>query len=486
MKRLARSKRLIWAILLCLSVVLFPVLSQAVTVQEVPNPRQLYGGWVSDGANLLSDSTKAQLNAMISELERQNGSEIAVVTVTETAPAPSPKAFTTELFNYWGIGKKDRDNGVLFLISKGDRRVEIETGDGLEAILPDAEVKRIIDTQIIPQFKQGNFEAGAIAGTTALVDVLKPESITPIQPQPPLNAPLPSSQPNETTSSDVPNLELEPAPSSPLPKYVDLLWIIALLLAALSYYGVKRIISRPAAIAATGSFRFRRTDPHDQSIYLLLGLGTFCAVFAGFFLILEFFVPLAETSIPLIAALGLVLGIPLSFFLAQKFFNPNKEGRALRSFQCETCAQPMKAVNSVSLSQILSKPEKVASKLKSVCYEGWQCPSCSPKLSRYGINFRAYVLNSITFHNCPTCSELTVTRTSDVLVHPTQHSTGVRLITDTCHCCSYIHEKRTTIARLPSSSSSSSNSSSSSGSSGSSGSDFGGGSSDGGGSGGSW
>jgi uncharacterized membrane protein YgcG len=48
-----------------------------------------------------------------------------VVTVDDTAPAFSPKAFTTELFNYWGISKKGQDNGVLFLIPLGDRRVEI-------------------------------------------------------------------------------------------------------------------------------------------------------------------------------------------------------------------------------------------------------------------------------------------------------------------------------------------------------------------------
>lgn len=76
-----------------------------------------------------------------------------MVTVPETVPANSPKAFTTQLFNYWGIGKADQDNGVLFLVSTGDRRVEIETGYGIESILPDAQVGNIIDTKITPQLK---------------------------------------------------------------------------------------------------------------------------------------------------------------------------------------------------------------------------------------------------------------------------------------------------------------------------------------------
>lgn len=59
------------------------------------------------------------------------------------------------------------------MISVGDRRVEIETGYGVEAILPDAKVGNIIDTQIIPRFKQGDFEGGTLAGTKALVIVLE-------------------------------------------------------------------------------------------------------------------------------------------------------------------------------------------------------------------------------------------------------------------------------------------------------------------------
>jgi uncharacterized protein len=73
------------------------------------------------------------------------------------------------LFNHWGIGKADEDNGVLFLISIGDRRVEIETGYGIEPILPDAQVGQIIETNITPPFKQGDFDAGTLAGTKALV-----------------------------------------------------------------------------------------------------------------------------------------------------------------------------------------------------------------------------------------------------------------------------------------------------------------------------
>ena len=147
--------------------------SLALTVEEVPNPRQEDGSWVTDMSDILSNKTEAKLNELILQLEQQNGTEIAVVTVPETTPSATSKEFTTELFNYWGIGKADEDNGVLFLISTADRRVEIETGYGIEAILPDAKVSQIIDTKITPQFKQENYDDGTLAGTQALVETLQ-------------------------------------------------------------------------------------------------------------------------------------------------------------------------------------------------------------------------------------------------------------------------------------------------------------------------
>ncbi|QUY43486.1 YgcG family protein [Acaryochloris marina] len=146
--------------------------SRAIAPSDVPNPRQ-DNGWVMDMADLLSPDSEAKLNQMITALEETNGAEIAVVTVPNTKPSASPEAYTTKLFNTWGIGKKGLDNGVLFMVSKEDRRVEIETGYGLESILPDAQVGNIIQTQVTPQFKQGNFDGGILQGTQTIIRVLK-------------------------------------------------------------------------------------------------------------------------------------------------------------------------------------------------------------------------------------------------------------------------------------------------------------------------
>ena len=124
---------------------------------------------MTDLAQILSPDTEAKLNEIISELKSQTGNEVSVVTVSETTPSPSAKAFTTKLFNNWGIGK---NNGVLFLVSKGDRRAEIQTSYAIESMLPDAQVSDIIKKEIIPQFRQGNFEGGILTGTGSLVTKL--------------------------------------------------------------------------------------------------------------------------------------------------------------------------------------------------------------------------------------------------------------------------------------------------------------------------
>jgi uncharacterized protein len=149
---------LLWAILLPIA----PL--QALPISDIPNPRKANGTWVSDVANILSADTESRLNQRISRLAANNGSEIAVVTVPDTAPANTVKAYTTELFNTWGIGKRGLDNGVLFLIAVKERRIEIETGRGISPYISDRQVKQIIEELITPEFKRQNYDRGIING----------------------------------------------------------------------------------------------------------------------------------------------------------------------------------------------------------------------------------------------------------------------------------------------------------------------------------
>ena len=159
------------------AIIFTSTVSEALTVKEVLNPRDSNSGWVTDMADILDRKTEKEINRLITDLEKDDGTEIAVVTVLDTAPADSPKAFATELFNYWGIGKAKLDNGVLFLISVNENRVEIETGYGIREKLSNAEVVSIMDNQIIPQYKQNEFNRGTLDGTQALITALDSSAV---------------------------------------------------------------------------------------------------------------------------------------------------------------------------------------------------------------------------------------------------------------------------------------------------------------------
>ncbi|TGL35838.1 TPM domain-containing protein, partial [Leptospira perdikensis] len=124
---------------------------------------------MEDSAGVLTDT--ASIDQLINKEEAASGLEIAVVTLP-TIGSYVPKDFAVALFNYWKIGKKGKDNGILVLHIIDQRRVEIEIGYGLEGDLPDVVVKRIIDTYTIPAFKADNFQKGHIETVAALITKL--------------------------------------------------------------------------------------------------------------------------------------------------------------------------------------------------------------------------------------------------------------------------------------------------------------------------
>ncbi len=153
------------------------------TLDKVINPRKAYNGWVSDMAGVIDAETKQRLNALIDQLERQTTAEIAVVTIRRTDDL-TPKEFATELLNRWGVGKKGTDNGVLVLLVMESRRIEVETGYGVEGVLPDGKVGEILDTYATPRFKQGDFGGGLFAGVRAMAEVIAGEQLGDVSPQP--------------------------------------------------------------------------------------------------------------------------------------------------------------------------------------------------------------------------------------------------------------------------------------------------------------
>ena len=156
-------------------IVLFFATLGAEPLTSIPNPRT-GGSWVTDMPGALRADTVAQLNSTIGDFERTTGGEMAVV-VIRSLDGVSIEEAAVKLFELWGIGKKSKDNGLLFLWSTGDRRVRVEVGYGLEGVLPDGKTGAILDTYVIPKFKAGEFDEGVLAGVGALLSAARNEPV---------------------------------------------------------------------------------------------------------------------------------------------------------------------------------------------------------------------------------------------------------------------------------------------------------------------
>lgn len=146
----------------------------ALPVEAVPNPRGA-GGWVTDLAGVLPDDAEDRLDARIEALHRDLGVEIAVVTVQDVAPR-TPKSFSTALFNHWGIGSAEKNDGLLVLLVLGERRLEMETGVGLEPVLTDRWLSQMQARAMVPSFKAGDYGAGIEAGLAEVEPKLRAEA----------------------------------------------------------------------------------------------------------------------------------------------------------------------------------------------------------------------------------------------------------------------------------------------------------------------
>ena len=128
-------------------------------------------GRVVDNANLLSPAVRASLTEKLASLEDKTGDQIVVATLP-TLSGHDIETFANSLFRRWALGQKQINNGVLLLIAPSERQVRIEVGYGLEGVLTDALSSTIINTIILPNFRQDNFEKGIVEGVAAISDVL--------------------------------------------------------------------------------------------------------------------------------------------------------------------------------------------------------------------------------------------------------------------------------------------------------------------------
>src|SRR5665213_1005160 len=128
-------------------------------------------GRVVDQAGLLSPASRTKITDWLAQFETATKRQVVVVTVKSLEGLPV-EDYGYQLGRFWGIGQKDKNTGAILLVALTERKVRIEVGYGLEGELTDAVSRGIIEQDILPSFKQGNYEAGILAGTAALLKTL--------------------------------------------------------------------------------------------------------------------------------------------------------------------------------------------------------------------------------------------------------------------------------------------------------------------------
>lgn len=203
---------------LCFVILLTPGLLKA----EVPIPPLV--AQVVDTTETLSAEQHTALVQKLQAFEASKGSQIAVLLVPTTQPE-TIEQYALRVAESWKIGRKSIDDGAILVVALQDRALRIEVGYGLEGALTDVTSKRIIEETIVPQFREGNFAGGVVAGVDQMIRVIEGE-------------PLP--EPARTTAN---------SNSNPIEEIAPLVFMLAIFLGGFLRKAIGKL---PAALATGG------------------------------------------------------------------------------------------------------------------------------------------------------------------------------------------------------------------------------------------
>jgi uncharacterized protein len=454
---------------------------QSYTVETVPNVKVASNKLVSDPDHVLRETTVAELDQRLAQLESATTSQVAVV-VLPSIGTQDIFQFAQELFTHWGIGQASNDNGLLVLVVMDQRTVRFHTGRGLEGMLPDVVCKRIQEEYMVPLFRDGMNDEAVSSGVDQVIKILTDPvyavEIRGVAEGPPLwDMVYPISLGlgavvllivflvRRRHFSDAPNALSTPYSEMRLTR---LQWLMefggvpALILVGLDNSGMDSPWF-PAVLGLYGYFLLTLVHKRMRMRAVVNRLLTQ----KKYKRIVEFF----EEYRPgwLVSAIF----FPLPFLIHYPLYLRRMTYYRNHPRDCEKCGKPARKLDERADDAYLSKEKVFEEGLKSVDYDVWLCDAC-------GTYFELmYPNRSSKYSNCPKCkTKAWYLKSNRTIESPTTSSTGTGEKVHECKFCNHKVVSTYTIARLPDSSSS--------GSGGSSGGSFGGGSSGGGGASSSW
>jgi uncharacterized protein len=166
-----RMKKLISALLLCSSFSFSQII-------ERPTPQKLYNNFSKEFPQFLTNQQTAQLEEKLEAFSNETSNQICIV-VVDDLNGLDPADYATKIINEWGIGQKEKNNGIVILVKptggKGERELFIAIGYGLEGAIPDITTKHIRENEMYPYLKKGDYFTALDKATDVLIKLAKGE-----------------------------------------------------------------------------------------------------------------------------------------------------------------------------------------------------------------------------------------------------------------------------------------------------------------------
>lgn len=339
--------------------------------------------FVSDMAGAMSAPARARADSLLQSIWRQTSAE-PVVVIVPSLDGEDIDDFATRLFSDWGIGKDDRDSGVLMLISINDRKAVIRTGYGAEGVLPDVVCGRIIRNEMAPRFREGDYDGGILASLQTMQAAMTSDEA---------RAELMSEKANDAAADD---FDADEA--------FDIYWkicvalgILGLLAVIIAYFGVRKL---PTS-RAYATFENTRLGLLVASF---LSLG---CLFPAYFLMLAF----------------------------QRHIRLHKR-------LCPHCHTRMLRVDEDNDNAYLTASQDAEERLDSVDYDVWLCPDCGET------DIIPYMNPKKNYTECPSCHARACTLVNRrTILAPTTRREGRGIEEYVCLNCRRRYEKPYTIAK---------------------------------------
>jgi len=373
------------------------------TVESVPKPIATNAReFVSNPDGILKAETVQKMNEMIYALKTETSAEVAVVVVNSIGQADHV-SFANQLFTAWKIGNAKQDNGLLILFVLDQRKIKFETGYGLEGVLPDAICKRIQYQSMTPEFKNGNYDAGMLAGLDRIISTIKKE---PVQKQ---------------AATPIAWNEILPIAGGAYLLIILFTWIWV----NSSIQKVKKDPKHKSNIA-----RYKAIKNEKAGIMSIVAL---MFPLAGFVIILLFSNPIF---------IFLLIPVPFCTLPANIYAKLMMVKIRREPIPCTVCSGKMHILSEKEEDTHLKLAQQFEEQLHAVDYDVFVCDKCD--------NQAIFTLDKPSaYSECPKCgTKAFILKDKRTIVAPTYISSGTQRTTYYCKFCGYEENNNDNIPRL--------------------------------------